>query len=591
MALLLVSSYPMAVSASDESPKSSGTGFAVSRQGHILTNYHVVEDCPSIRVVIDGEPKEVTIVGFDKKNDLAILKLPRPLPNVARFREGRNIRSGDSVLAVGFPFHNLLASEANVTTGTVSAMAGLGNDTRFLQITAPVQPGNSGGPLLDKSGHIVGIVVSKLNALAMALITGDIPQNINFAIKAGVARSFLDSYDVHYEEAASGKQLEAAEVGETAKRFTYLLACYSQSTTAKHRAAIEAEQRALQKERLKLESERRALEGERQALSEARRVEQEARERALQVEREERARATEEEAKAKEAVERHVAEEQQYHQDKMLAEKEALRQALEAEARPPTAGAEPRVGRPTSEDRVERNDQEEARRKGREARAQALSELGARAKIIQEDAEKPDHYSAISSANATQANVAPTCVGVNVRVGAMVLLPDGTLRKVVALHEASPQCSDPMAPILADLAEARVTSTPVPPVTAAVTPSTAFNLAYNDYLNGKYRRAVEGFQRFVKDFPGSSLTPNAYYWIGESLYNQQSYSHAITTFEYLVEEYPGNEKVSAALYRLSLATAETGDLVKSRKYLKRVIEEFPASYEARLAKTRLAETR
>ena len=124
-----------------------------------------------------------------------------------------------------------------------------------------------------------------------------------------------------------------------------------------------------------------------------------------------------------------------------------------------------------------------------------------------------------------------------------------------------------------------------------ITPTSAFNLAYNDFLNGKYELAVAGFQRFTKDFPGTSLTPNAHYWLGESLYNQKDYARATATFEYLVAEYPGNEKVSAALYKLGLATAETGDLVKSRKYLKRVIEEFPASDEAKLAKNKLAEIR
>ncbi|MEQ1793619.1 MAG: tol-pal system protein YbgF [Nitrospira sp.] len=133
-----------------------------------------------------------------------------------------------------------------------------------------------------------------------------------------------------------------------------------------------------------------------------------------------------------------------------------------------------------------------------------------------------------------------------------------------------------------------------PPIVSGmpgITPTSAFNLAYNDFLNGKYDLAVAGFQRFTKDFPGTSLTPNAHYWLGESLYNQKDYARATSTFEYLVAEFPGNEKVSAALYKLGLATAETGDLVKSRKYLKRVIEEFPSSDEAKLAKNKLAEIR
>ena len=139
---------------------------------------------------------------------------------------------------------------------------------------------------------------------------------------------------------------------------------------------------------------------------------------------------------------------------------------------------------------------------------------------------------------------------------------------------------------------AKQTQSAEPTVTVSgITPTSAFNLAYNDYLNGKYELAVAGFQRFVKDFPGTSLTPNAQYWLGESYYNLKDYGRAIQTFDYLVAEYPGNEKIPAALYKLGLATAETGDLGRSRKNLKRVLEEFPSSDESKLAKNKLAEIR
>jgi tol-pal system protein YbgF len=132
---------------------------------------------------------------------------------------------------------------------------------------------------------------------------------------------------------------------------------------------------------------------------------------------------------------------------------------------------------------------------------------------------------------------------------------------------------------------------PLIPNVPAITPTSAFNLSYNDYLNGKYDLAVSGFQRFVKDFPGTSLTPNAHYWLGESYYQQKDYARAMQSFEYVSTEFPGNEKVPAALYKLGLAAAETGDLVKSKKNLRRVLEEFPTSDEAKLAKNKLAEIR
>jgi tol-pal system protein YbgF len=165
---------------------------------------------------------------------------------------------------------------------------------------------------------------------------------------------------------------------------------------------------------------------------------------------------------------------------------------------------------------------------------------------------------------------------------------EDTLNPQSGKLEFSPSEPRPAKPTKPPGSADGVTAVPGMP---AITPTSAFNLAYNDYLNGKYDLAVAGFQRFTKDFPGTSLTPNAQYWLGESYYNLKDYVRAIQSFEYLVTEYPGNEKMPAALYKLGLAAAETGDLVKSRKYLKRVLEEFPASDESKLAKNKLAEIR
>jgi tetratricopeptide (TPR) repeat protein len=129
------------------------------------------------------------------------------------------------VVALGYPLSGLLATTANLTVGNVSALAGIGDDSRYLQISAPVQPGNSGGPLLDPSGHLVGIVTSKLNAASVARYTGDIPQNVNFAIKAEVARTFLDSKGIVYRTVRSDQQLSPADVGDMARPFTVYIEC------------------------------------------------------------------------------------------------------------------------------------------------------------------------------------------------------------------------------------------------------------------------------------------------------------------------------------------------------------------------------
>ena len=142
----------------------------------------------------------------------------------ARIRD-RSFHSGDSVVAIGFPYHGLLTSDFTVTTGIVSSLSGMRNDTCFLQISAPVQPGNSGGPLFDTSGQIVGVVTGKIPGLRIAAITGDIPENINFAIKTGALRDFLDNSVVPYQTAEPKGELKTPEIAGNARAYTMLISC------------------------------------------------------------------------------------------------------------------------------------------------------------------------------------------------------------------------------------------------------------------------------------------------------------------------------------------------------------------------------
>ena len=205
---------------------SAGSGVMIGTQGEILTNSHVVEDCQKITVQFSSKYSETAVlVARDQRNDLAVVRTSKPLVSIAAFRDGAPVRAGDAVVALGYPLSGLLASTANVSVGNVSALAGLGDNSRYLQISAPVQPGNSGGPLLDASGHLVGIVTAKLNAVRVAKFTGDIPQNVNFALKAEVARTFLDSKGIAYRKAPSDQQLSPADVGDIARPFTVHIEC------------------------------------------------------------------------------------------------------------------------------------------------------------------------------------------------------------------------------------------------------------------------------------------------------------------------------------------------------------------------------
>jgi S1-C subfamily serine protease len=109
--------------------------------------------------------------------------------------------------------------------GILSATAGINDDVRMIQISAPVQPGNSGGPLLDSGGHVIGVVVAKLDALATARQTGDIPQNVNFAVHWAEVKTFLDEEGISYLRAPSSQKSEPRQVTEQARRYTVKIVC------------------------------------------------------------------------------------------------------------------------------------------------------------------------------------------------------------------------------------------------------------------------------------------------------------------------------------------------------------------------------
>lgn len=206
---------------------SSGTGFIITDQGHVLTNQHVVAECGEIRTRINASTVSVETIATDPQNDLALLRLPDPADTIATFRAGAGIRPGEEVVIIGYPLGGLLTEHASITTGVVSTLAGPGNDYRYMQMTAPVQKGNSGGPTLDASGHVVGIVTGKLDAILVANITGDIPQNVNFALKASVAQIFLDANGIAYVTEPSTTAVSPADAGALASRYTICIECWN----------------------------------------------------------------------------------------------------------------------------------------------------------------------------------------------------------------------------------------------------------------------------------------------------------------------------------------------------------------------------
>ena len=216
---------PKARDAAKTEATSYGTGFLVSREGDIVSNAHVVENCRGISVRQDARESSARIVGTDTRNDIVLLRVDALASSPATIRPGRNAKAGDYVAVFGYPLPGALSESGNIVQGNITALAGLGDDVRVYQISAPIQPGNSGGPLLDKNGNIAGIVNAKLDELIWAKETGSLPQNVNFAIKSSVLTDFLDAHSVAYVLGESDRELDLTAIGERATRFTFQIVC------------------------------------------------------------------------------------------------------------------------------------------------------------------------------------------------------------------------------------------------------------------------------------------------------------------------------------------------------------------------------
>ena len=200
--------------------KYSGTAFFVGDAGYLVTNRHVVAEC-STYWTAGGQT--LNLVKTDEVRDLALLKSAQPASAIARIRADAP-KPGESIVVYGFPLPGLLASSGTVTTGIVSASAGLRNNLARFQISAPVQPGNSGGPVLDAEGRVIGVVQGKL-ADEIVKVTGQIPQNVNFGIPNGELLGFLKEAGLAPAPAGEGPKPDTADIAADARNFVTEIIC------------------------------------------------------------------------------------------------------------------------------------------------------------------------------------------------------------------------------------------------------------------------------------------------------------------------------------------------------------------------------
>jgi len=189
--LLLVASPWSPVTAAAERVAGTGTGFFITPDGYFLTNYHVVAGAERIRIQSGEAVIDAKVVQRDPANDIAILKIEGHFVCLT-IGLSNKVKIGDDVFTIGFPAPDLQGVAPKLTKGNISATSGLKDDPRFFQISIPVQPGNSGGPLIDERGNAVGIVASTLSP-SIAISSGFIPQNVNYAVKTTYAIPLIEA--------------------------------------------------------------------------------------------------------------------------------------------------------------------------------------------------------------------------------------------------------------------------------------------------------------------------------------------------------------------------------------------------------------
>jgi S1-C subfamily serine protease len=190
----------------------------------VLSNAHVIEDAAAIKVVGEGRSMAAELVFADPRNDLALLRAEQPLPPPSASVRGSTFIWARRWLRWASPCRGCSDQGPQASAGNIAGLCGIGNDSSLFQFTAPIASGNSGGPILDPSGHMVGLVSSSLN-LERVRASGNNAENINFGIKGAIVRSFLDAFGLSPELASSHSPIGRAAMVREARSSLYRIVC------------------------------------------------------------------------------------------------------------------------------------------------------------------------------------------------------------------------------------------------------------------------------------------------------------------------------------------------------------------------------
>ena len=196
-----------------------GSGFWFNTDGYFATNHHVIEGCRTTQVKVDNELLNSKIISFDKINDLAIGKVEKNIDSV--FSLSSKPELGEEVMVGGFPLSNVLQNDSiKITRGIVSSLSGLNNNYSMLQIDAPIQQGNSGGPIINSYGEVIGVATSYLRSTKEYDT-----QNVNFGVKVNLLRNMSESLGISVSKLEKQKAKNSKQLAKVLEKNTVHVHC------------------------------------------------------------------------------------------------------------------------------------------------------------------------------------------------------------------------------------------------------------------------------------------------------------------------------------------------------------------------------
>ena len=197
-------------------PAGSGSGFFVSKDGHAITNYHVIEGCDINKLSFKGSQTEVKVLAVDKVNDIAILK-SNAKPDVIFPVSNEDVSLLEDVIVAGFPLGKQISSAIKTHKGVVTALAGAGDNYSFFQTDAAINQGNSGGPIINQKGNVVGI--------AVATWVEEGVQGVHFGIKSSTLKTFASANGLNFAS-PNYRDLSNKDLGKLITKGTVYVECH-----------------------------------------------------------------------------------------------------------------------------------------------------------------------------------------------------------------------------------------------------------------------------------------------------------------------------------------------------------------------------